>query len=85
MRTTIEIRLEIIRSVRVAKLEELDYNIKLLEDMGKDTSALREHRQRLRDVTEPYKTLLKKKTIKQDDKNPILAQDWEVFTSVDWN
>lgn len=86
MRNTLEIRLEIIRSVREEKFKVLDYNINLLSDAGEDASELRAHRQRLRDITEPYKALLESNDeIEVDDNNPILAQSWDAFTSVDWN
>ena len=97
MINTIKIRLEIIRSVRATKFEMLDYNINLLSDAIENTSdpkikkqlshnisELRIKRQRYRDITEPYKTLLKQVVIKHDENNPILAHGWDAFTSVDW-
>ena len=85
MRNTIEIRLGIIRSVRASKFEILDYNINLMNDAGLDTSELRAHRQRLRDVTNPYKELLLQEEITPDEDSPMASLGWDAFTSVDWN
>ena len=86
MRQTIEFRLEIIRSVREEKFKVVDYNINLLSDAGLDTTELRAYRQRLRDITEDYKTLLSTEgEISHDEENPLLAYEWDAFTSVDWN
>lgn len=86
MKNTIQIRLEIIRNLRADKLQMLDHNINLLEDSGEDATELRQHRQRLRHVTEPYKALLDQEgEIQADDSNPALSPQWDAFTSVDWN
>ena len=85
MRNAIEIRLQIIRSVRETKLQMIDTNINVLSDNGEDVTELRAHRQRLRDITEPYKALLEQDEIEMDNDNPMLAHDWDAFTSVDWN
>jgi hypothetical protein len=86
MRQTLEMRIEIIRSVREEKFKLLDYNINLLADAGEDVASLRSKRQRLRDITEPYKDALENYDITpQDENGPLFAYEWDVFTSVNWD
>lgn len=85
MKDVLAIRLEIIRSVRADKLAMLDKNIQIALENGEDISELKAHKQRLRDITEPYKALMKKKKLERDDKNVMLSHEWDAFTSVNWN
>ena len=85
MRTAIEIRLEIIRTLREDKLKQLDLEVALAIEQGLPLTDLYAKKQRYRDLTEPYKTVLLQDVIEQNEENPILSHDWDVFTSVDWS
>lgn len=85
MRHTLEVRLAIIRDFRKLKFTLLDAEINAAEDSGIDTAALRAKRQRYRDITEPYKTLLAQEDpIELDEETSILSGGFDVF-ELDWN
>jgi hypothetical protein len=85
MRNAIEIRLEIVRSLRQDKFKTLDLEVILAVEQGVPLTDLYAKKQRYRDLTEPYKSLLLQETIEQDETNPILSHQWDVFTSVNWS
>jgi hypothetical protein len=85
MRNAIEIRLEIVRSVREDKFKALDLEVSLAIEQNVPTIDLYAKKQRYRDLTEPYKALLLQETIEQDETNQILSHQWDVFTSVSWS
>lgn len=85
IKEVIEIRLEIIRSVRESMFKILDNNIKMCEDNGIDTTLLKAKRKVYRECTEPYKELLAMESIEYDPNNSLMASDWDAFTAVNWN
>lgn len=85
IREVIEVRLEIIRSVRETMFKILDNNIKMCEDEGVDTTLLKAKRKVYRDCTEPYKELLALDVITYDPNNVLMANDWDAFAVVNWN
>jgi len=50
-----QIIIDKLSTLRIPLLAEADIEINKLADLGQDASAWRDHRQALRDVTEPYK------------------------------